>query len=95
MDLTTYYDLMRYLENESYPVGYTEEQQKKIHQQSKYFLIINRVFYKKNRRKEPITSLQVLKENEIEAIMTSIHSDLYAGYFGLDRIYQWIAIRYW
>ena len=94
MDLTTYYDLMRYLENESYPVRYTEEQQKKICQQSKHFLIINGILYKKNRRREPTTPLRVLKENEIEAVMTSIHSDLLAGHFGFDGTYQQIAIRY-
>src|SRR5579884_1309416 len=94
MDLTTYYDLMRYLENKSYPVGYTEEQQKKIRQQSKHFLIINGILYKKNRRREPTTPLRVLKENEIEAVMTSIHSDLLAGQFGLDENNKKIDNRY-
>ena len=95
MDLTTYYDLMRYLENESYPVGYTEEQQKRIRQKAKHFIIINGLLYKKNRQKEPANPLRVLKENEIESVMANLHSDLLAGHFGFEGTYQRILKRYW
>ena len=95
MDLTTYYDLQRYLDNGTYPVGYKEQQQKQIQQRAKHFKQINRILYKINRRKEPAQPLRVLKTNEIEAIMHNLHADSLSGHFGYEGTYQRIAVRYW
>ena len=53
MDLTTYYNLQRFLDNKTYPVGSTAEQQRKIQNQSKHYLQIDGILYKINRRNTP------------------------------------------
>jgi len=88
MDLTTYYNLQRYLDNKTYPVGSTLEEQRKIHNQAKHFLQIDGILYKINRRKEPTTPLRVIKENEMEAILINLHSSSLSGHFGYEGTYQ-------
>ena len=69
MDLTTYYNLLRYLENETFSEHISTSQQQRIIQQSKHFVVQNGLLFKINRRKDVIHPLRVLKENEIESIM--------------------------
>ena len=69
MDLTTYYNLLRYLENKTFGELITETQQQRIIQQAKHFVVQNGLLFKINRRKDAIHPLRVLKENEIESIM--------------------------
>ena len=95
MDLTTYYNLQRFLDNKTYPVGSTAEQQRKIQNQSKHYLQIDGILYKINRRKEPTTPLRVIKENEMEAILINLHSNSLSGHFGFEGTFQRIANRYW
>ena len=95
MDLTTYYNLHWFLDNKTYPVGSTIEQQTRIQNQSKYYLQIDEILYKINRKMEPTTPLRVIKETELEAILSNLHSDSLSGYFGFEGTYQRIAKRYW
>ena len=88
MNITTYNNLLRYLNTQTYPAGYNDSQQKRLRQQSKHFIQHNNILYKINRRKEPNNPLRVLKENEIEAIMKNMHEDPLSGYFGYNRTYQ-------
>ena len=94
MDITTYNNLLRYLDTQLYPAGYNDSQQKHLKQQSKHFLQHNNILYKINRRKEPSNPLQVLKENKIEAIMKNMHKDSLFRYFEYNGTYQRIAVRY-
>ena len=94
MDLTTYYNLQRFLDNKTYPVGSTAEQQRKIQNQSKHYLQIDGILYKINRRKEPTTPFRVIKENEMEAILINLHSNSLSGHFGFEETFQQIANRY-
>jgi len=49
MDLTTYYNLLRFLDNGTYNTTLTEQQKKQIQQQSKHFVIQNELLFKINR----------------------------------------------
>ena len=95
MDLTTYYNLLRYLENKTFGELITETQQQRIIQQAKHFVVQNGLLFKINRRKDAVHPLRVLKENEIESIMKYMHEDPLSGHFGFNGTYQRIAIKYW
>ena len=95
MDLTTYYNLLRFLDNGTHNTTLTKQQQKQLQQQSKHFVVQNGLLYKINRRKDAINPLRVLKETEIEAVMKGMHEDPLSGHFGYNGTYQQIAIRYW
>ena len=95
MDLTTYYNLLRFLDNETHNTTLTKQQQKQLQQQSKHFVIQNGLLYKINWRKDAINPLWVLKETEIEAVMKGMHKDPLSGHFEYNGTYQRIAIWYW
>lgn len=95
MDLTTYYNILRYLDDNTFNGNLDNQQRKKIQQQSKHFVVQNGVLFKINRRKDSVNPLRVLKENEIEAIMKNLHEDPLSGHFGFNGTYQRVAIRYW
>ena len=95
MDYDTYYNLLRYLENGTYNGNLTLEQQRRIQQQSKHFVVQNGLLFKINRRKDVVHPLRVLKDTEIESIIKYMHEDILSGHFGFNETYQRIAIRYW
>ena len=92
MDLTTYYNLLRFLDNGTFNSTLTEQQKKQLQQQSKHFVVQNGLLFKLNRRKDAINTLRVLKENEIEAVIKRMHEDPLSGHFGYNGTYQRIAI---
>ena len=48
MDLTTYYNLLQFLDNGTHNTTLTKQQQKQLQQQSKYFVVQNGHLYKIN-----------------------------------------------
>ena len=58
---------------------------KKYHNQAKYFLQIDNILYKINWRKELTTSLRVIKENEMEAILINLHSNSLSGILDMKK----------
>ena len=75
------------MENGTYNGNLTLEQQRRIQQQSKYFVIQNRLLFKINRRKDVVYPLRVLKDTEIEPIIKYMHEDILSGHFGFNGTY--------
>ena len=71
MDLNLYYNLVKYLSDLIYPESSTDEEQRKIRSQSKYFIVREGILYKKN-RKNPQRPLWVVKMNEVEIILHNL-----------------------
>ncbi|CAH1770486.1 949_t:CDS:2, partial [Entrophospora sp. SA101] len=94
MDLNLYYNLVKYLSDLIYPESSTDEEQKKIRSQAKYFIVREGILYKKN-KKNPQRPLRVVKSNEVEIILHNLHADSLAGHFGIEATYHRIAERYY
>ena len=94
MDLNLYYNLVKYLSDLIYPESSTDEEQRKIRSQSKYFIVREGILYKKN-KKNPQRPLRVVKSNEVEIILHNLHADSLAGHFGIEATYHRIAERYY
>ncbi|CAH1768338.1 12537_t:CDS:2 [Entrophospora sp. SA101] len=94
MDLNLYYNLVKYLSDLIYPESSTDEEQKKIRSQAKYFIVREGTLYKKN-KKNPQRPLWVVKSNEVEIILHNLHADSLAGHFGIEATYHRIAERYY
>ena len=94
MDLERYYNLRNYLNSNVIPSDFTNIQWKQLLTQAKYFMIKNRLLYKKN-KKSIDKPFRVIKWDELETILYMMHSHPTAGHLGIDAMYHKIAERYY
>ena len=93
MDLDTYFQLTRYLDELTPPAELTDTQKRSFKAKARHYLLINGLLYKKNRR-NPQRPLRVIKLSKVEMILYSFHEDLLAGHFGFNETYRAISERY-
>src|SRR5438045_1971163 len=92
MDLDTYYQLTRYLDELMIPVEFTDTQRRSFKAKAKHYILINGLLYKRNRR-NPQRPLRVIKSIKVEKILYSFHKDPLAGHFGFNETYRAISER--
>lgn len=94
MDLTTYYNLIRYLDDKTFPPDFDKQQQRKLIAQSRHLFIRENILYKNNRR-QPRLPLRVVKKTEVETILYNMHSDVTAGHFAFERTFLRTSTKYY
>jgi integrase-like protein len=94
MNLDQYYNLYHYLDTDQFPSESTDQEQKQLRTQAKYFEIRHHLLYKKNRR-NPDRPLRVIKWTEIEPVLYMMHKHPTAGHLGTDAMYHKISERYY
>ncbi|CAG8593233.1 2224_t:CDS:2, partial [Dentiscutata heterogama] len=82
-----------YLYNFIIPSEFTLAQIKKLKHQTRYLFVLNDLLYKNN-PKNPQRPRIILKEDEIESILYSFHSDPLARHFNVMSTYHKIAVKY-
>lgn len=93
MELDTYFQLTRYLDDLTLPAELTDTQRRSFKAKAKHYLLINGLLYKRN-RKNPQRPLRVIKISEMEMILYSFHEDPLAGHFGYNETFRAISERY-
>ena len=76
------------------PTQLTKEQQIEIKRKSRYFIVIEGLLYKKN-RKDPEQPLRVIKWTEVEPILYMMHKHPTTEHLGTDAMYYKISNRYY
>ena len=71
-----------------------KEEQKKIKNKAQYFIVVNELLYKQN-KKEPTQSFKVVKHNKVKTILYNFYSDPLVRYFGIDETFRRIALWYY
>ena len=72
MNLDRYYNLYHYLDTDQFPDGLTDQEQKRLMTQAKYFEIRHHLFYKKDKRNSD-RPLGVIKWMEVESVLYMMH----------------------
>jgi hypothetical protein len=93
MDLSLYYNLLRYLADVNVMDNLSLDEQRKLKLQSRHYLARDGQLYKRN-RSHPERPLKVIKTTEVEAILYNMHSDPLAGHFAFDGTFQRTIARY-
>ena len=94
MNLDQYQTLVEYLEIDKLPLDLTDNEQRTLIKQSRYYQLKNKLLYKKN-RKDPDKPLRVIKWTEVEPVLYMMHSYPTAGHLETDAMYYKIAERYY
>ena len=94
MNLDQYQNLVEYLETDKLSLDLTDNEQRTLIKQSRYYQLKNKLLYKKN-RKDPDKPLKVIKWTEVEPVLYMMHSHPTAGHLGTDAMYYKIAERYY
>ena len=94
MDLTTYHQLLQYLDDFVTPETLESTQLRSFKNKARHYCTINGLLYKKN-KKNPQRPLRVIKPMEVEAILFNFHSDPLAGHFGFNETYRAISEKYY
>ena len=93
MDLDTYYQFLRYLNDSTIPENYSSAQIRKLKHQTRYLFVREGILYKRN-MKNPQRPLRIVKFNEKEMILFCMHSDPLSGHFNSITTLQRTALRY-
>ena len=93
MDLTTYHQLLQYLDDLIIPEAMEATQLRSFKSKARHYCVLNGLLYKKN-KKNPQRHLRVIKPAEVETILHNFHSDPLAGHFGYDETYRAISEKY-
>ena len=80
MNLDQYYNLYHYLDTDQFPDGLTDQEQKRLMTQAKYFETRHHLLYKKNRR-NPDRPLRVIKWTEVKPVLYMMHKHPTAGHW--------------
>src|ERR1044071_5328175 len=94
MNSNTYYILVQFLTDHILSNKLNKDKQKKIKNKAQYFIVVNRLLYKRN-KKEPTQPFKVVKHNEVKTILYNLHSDPLAGHFGIDETFRRTALQYY
>ena len=95
MDSNTYFSLLQYLTDFTFPENLLPNQQALIKRKARFYIIINGLLYKKN-KENPQRPFKVVKQSELREILHHTHSDPLAGHFSLEETYRRIKLRfYW
>ena len=94
MNLDQYHNLYHYLDTDQFPDGFTDQEQKRLMTQAKYFEVRHHLLYKKNKR-NPDRPLRVIKWTEVEPVLYMMHKHPTAGHLGTDAMYYKISDRYY
>ena len=72
MNLDTYYQLARYLDDLTQPAEFTSKERRSFKAKARHYILLNELLYKKNRQ-NPQRPLRVIKLSEVERILYSFH----------------------
>ena len=90
MNLDQYQNLYNYLDSNVILLDFTTYQWKQLLNQAKYFMIQNRLLYKKN-KKTIDKPFRVIKWTEVDPILYMMHSHPTAEHLGIDAMYHKIS----
>ncbi|CAG8801901.1 7537_t:CDS:2, partial [Gigaspora margarita] len=74
-------------QNAVLPLDLNQKQQKQFRKQAAHYCLQNSLLYRRNKR-ENKPPLKVIKENELEQVLYSLHTDIIAGHFGIESTYN-------
>src|SRR5260364_123670 len=94
MNLDQYYNLYHYLDTDQFSNEFTDQEQKRLMTQAKYFEIRHHLLYKKNRRNLD-RPLRVIKWTEVELVLYMMHKHPIAGHLKTNAMYYKISECYY
>jgi len=94
MDSQLYSQLVNFLTNIILPNNLTKQEKDAIKRKSRYFILINKQLFKKNKNKQQ-PPLKVLQKNEINEILYYLHEDDLAGHFNIEETFRKVKNRYY
>ena len=90
MNLDQYQNLVEYLETDKLLFDLTDNEQRTLIKQSRYYQLKNKLLYKKN-HKDSDKPLRVIKWTEVEPVLYIMHSYPTAEHLETDAMYYKIS----
>ena len=94
MNLDHYQNLLEYLETDEFPLDLMDFEKQTLIKQSRFYEVINRMLYKKNRKNRD-RPIWVIRWTEVEPILYMMHKVATARHLGIDAMYYKIADLYY
>jgi hypothetical protein len=94
MDITLYYQVYNYLNNQTFPELQSPRERRQFLNKVKYFQIYNGQLFKKP-RKGSQQFIKVIKRNEMEPLLYMMHNHPTSGHLGIEATYNRIKDKYY
>ena|SRR5947209_4947569 len=93
MEPQQYNALVSFIDNKTYPEGYTAKQKQQLQKAAKYFTN-NGILFHQN-EKDPTQQQRVIKVSELETVLYNSHDNPLSGHLKFKATYNRIAAKYY
>ena len=94
MEPQQYNALVSFIDNKTYPEGYTAKQKQQLQKAAKYFTNNNGILFHQN-EKDPTQQQRVIKVSELETVLYNSHDNPLSGHLKFEATYNRIAAKYY